>query len=215
MLAATAAGFDYIRDMAVIATSAISLVSGRRVTLRSAVPGDGAAFNAFIRNSFLADPFLVRKPEEYSATARDERKRLRRTMAAPDEIILLAESDDGKTMVGLITTRVDRRQRARHNIEVGIAIHQDWRGDGLGCALMEMLIKWGEGVETLRRMELHVLADNVAARHLYEALGFEPEGQRNGAIRQDDGRYVDDIIMCRWVGGDKDVRDGSLLDVKT
>ena len=183
--------------MATVPPIKVTAKSGESVTIRSANPDDARAFNDFIRESYLSNAYLVRRPEEYSTSIRDERRRLLSYADARDEIVLLAEHGD--EMVGLVTTRVDRRIRARHNIELGIALADGWRGKGLGRALMEALIRWAESVPSLRRLELHVLADNATAIALYESLGFRPEGRRTHAVRQDDGSYVDDIIMNRWV----------------
>lgn len=193
--------------MAMIPGITIQAKNGEDVTIRTATPHDAAAFNYFIRESYLSNAFLVRRPEEYGTSVREERKRLKNYLLADDEIVLLAEH--GGEMVALLTTRTDRRLRARHNIEFGIAVQSDWQGQGLGRALIGRLIQWAEDVPTLERLELHVLDGNDGALHLYRSLGFEEEGRRVAAIRQDDGAYVDDIIMCRRVDC------GRQLDVAT
>jgi RimJ/RimL family protein N-acetyltransferase len=47
----------------------------------------------------------------------------------------------------------------------------------------------------MERVELHVFAENVRARRLYESLGFVVEGT---CPRRDkvDGQYRDDIMMA-------------------
>lgn len=53
------------------------------------------------------------------------------------------------------------------NILVYIAVHSDFRGQGLGKKLMNTAIKMSDG-----DVALHVESDNPA-RHLYEKVGFE------------------------------------------
>ena len=52
----------------------------------------------------------------------------------------------------------------------------DWRGRGVGSALMEAAIAWcrRSGVE---KIELSVYPDNAAARALYAKFGFREEGR--------------------------------------
>lgn len=60
-----------------------------------------------------------------------------------------------------------------------VAIEPEHRGQGWGHYLMRSVIAKmkDDGVE---RMTLEVRVSNLAARHLYEALGFKPAGVRKG-----------------------------------
>lgn len=51
----------------------------------------------------------------------------------------------------------------------------------------------------LARVELEVVADNPAAVHLYESLGFEREGLKRRAFLVD-GRLADLVVMGRLRG---------------
>ena len=42
-----------------------------------------------------------------------------------------------------------------------------------------------------------VFSENVAARHLWDKLGFKALGVIPGAVRKKDGTYQDSIIMFR------------------
>jgi RimJ/RimL family protein N-acetyltransferase len=42
-----------------------------------------------------------------------------------------------------------------------------------------------------------VFSENVAARHLWEKLGFRELGAIPGAVRKNDGTYQDAMIMFR------------------
>jgi len=42
-----------------------------------------------------------------------------------------------------------------------------------------------------------VFSENVAARHLWDKLGFKELGVIPGAVRKNDGTYQDSIIMFR------------------
>jgi RimJ/RimL family protein N-acetyltransferase len=185
--------------MAMIEPTEVTLKDGRRVRLRAATAGDGRPVNRFIREGFLTQEYLIRLPEEYLVTPWQERKRLRQRLQASDELTLIAEAESA--IIALLITTTDKRRRARHNCEFGITVTGGWQGSGLGRRMIETLIRWAESVATLERLELRVVVDNVPAIGLYESLGFTVEGRRLGAIKYEDGRVMDDQLMCRRVGG--------------
>jgi len=88
------------------------------------------------------------------------------------------------------------RPRRRHVGAIGICVHEEWQGKGLGTELMRAIIDLADNWLNLTRLELEVYADNEAAIHLYERFGFELEGtMRQHAFRN--GRYVDSKMMGR------------------
>jgi ribosomal-protein-alanine N-acetyltransferase len=74
-----------------------------------------------------------------------------------------------------------------------IAIARDYRGTGLGKALMLELEKTARNKRALRIM-LEVRPSNHTARHMYESLGFTDTGVRK-AYYSDNGE--DAIIMTK------------------
>ncbi|HYV84124.1 MAG TPA: GNAT family N-acetyltransferase [Pyrinomonadaceae bacterium] len=114
---------------------------------------------------------------------------------------LVAIIDDG--IVGMVDiTTFPNRPRRKHVGAIGICVHADWQGKGLGTELMRAIVDLADNWLNLTRLELQVYTDNEAAIHLYERFGFEVEGTlRQHAFR--DGRYVDSTMMGR-------LRPGSL-----
>lgn len=60
-----------------------------------------------------------------------------------------------------------------------IAVHPEWRGRGLGRALMEEMLALARSLG-VRAMTLEVRPSNLPARRLYASLGFEERGRRKG-----------------------------------
>ena len=81
-----------------------------------------------------------------------------------------------------------------HSGAVGMGIVNEWRGKGLGKALLSACIQkaFDNG---LTRIELEVYADNMNAIELYRRLGFVEEGLKRQA-RFLDGQYQDLLIMA-------------------
>jgi putative acetyltransferase len=87
--------------------------------------------------------------------------------------------------------------RRRHVMSLGIAVHPEGQGMGLGWALMTALLDFADRWTQVLRIELDVYADNERAIRLYNSLGFEAEGLMRGASLRD-GAYVDTVCMARW-----------------
>ncbi len=88
------------------------------------------------------------------------------------------------------------RIRRSHCGALGMAIAENWQGQGIGRQLLTALLEVADNWMKLHRVELTVYADNQAAVILYEKLGFETEGLlRDYAIR--DGQFTDALTMAR------------------
>jgi L-phenylalanine/L-methionine N-acetyltransferase len=86
--------------------------------------------------------------------------------------------------------------RRSHAAGIGMGVHDDHCGKGIGTALLSELIDAADNWLQIRRIELSVYTDNEPAIRLYEKFGFEREGiSRAYAFRA--GNYVDAIAMAR------------------
>ncbi|WP_431265599.1 GNAT family N-acetyltransferase [Roseateles chitinivorans] len=111
------------------------------------------------------------------------------------ELVLLAFH--GERLVGSAGLHpVGPQVRRRHAMMLGIGVHPEAHGRGVGSALMDALTRQADDWLGVLRIELTVFADNARAIRLYERFGFEHEGRLRGyALR--DGRYVDAFTMAR------------------
>ena len=89
--------------------------------------------------------------------------------------------------------------RRSHAAGIGMGVHDDHCGKGIGTALLRELVDAADSWLAIRRLELTVYTDNGSAIRLYEKFGFEREGiMRAYAFRA--GRYADVIAMARLRG---------------
>ena len=88
---------------------------------------------------------------------------------------------------------IDRPTRA-HNGVLGIAVLADFRGRGIGTALLREALK-GARAFGLTRVELGYREGNAGVGALYERFGFVREGVLRKAVRID-GAYEDLICMA-------------------
>ena len=113
----------------------------------------------------------------------------------PDDHNFVAVLEDG-TVIGCAGLTVCSNPRMRHVGTVGLYVHTDYQNQGVGTALMKVLLELADNWLMLVRVELEVFADNERAIHLKEKLGVEKEG-RLGMTTVRSGRYVDDCKMAR------------------
>jgi putative acetyltransferase len=98
-------------------------------------------------------------------------------------------------VVGTLGLTVGERRRA-HSADLGITVHPDFWGRGIGSRLMEAAIDLADNYLSLVRIGLGVYPDNERAIALYRKYGFQEEGrQRKYVFRA--GEYVDTLMMAR------------------
>lgn len=149
---------------------------------------------------YLAVYEMLKSPEVFAGIlqlpypSREQwRHRLAETPEGLFNLVAVA-SDRVVGMLGLET--FPNRPRRRHVGRIGITVHHEWQGKGVGTALMAAGVDLADNWLNLTRLELEVYTDNEAAIHLYERFGFTHEGtMRQHAFR--DGEYVDSNMMAR------------------
>ncbi|WP_349958730.1 GNAT family N-acetyltransferase [Rhizobium sp. ZPR3] len=86
--------------------------------------------------------------------------------------------------------------RRIHSGSIGMGVHDDFTGCGIGSALMAALVDTADNWLAIKRLELTVYVDNEPAIGLYEKFEFETEG-RLRAFGFRNGQYVDAFTMAR------------------
>lgn len=89
--------------------------------------------------------------------------------------------------------------RRAHVASLGIGVHDDWQGRGIGSAMLGALVRAADDWLGVHRIELTVFSDNAPAIALYRKFGFTEEGlHRAYAFRE--GIYADCLAMARVRG---------------
>jgi putative acetyltransferase len=104
----------------------------------------------------------------------------------------------GKTIIG--TAHLTQKPRIQNHVaDLGISIHKDYRNRGLGRQLLTNLLDQGkQHIPKLKIVTLQLLANNQAALHLYQQLGFIKYGQLPSG-HQHQHKLVDTILMYKPV----------------
>jgi RimJ/RimL family protein N-acetyltransferase len=172
----------------------MSKASAAKFQVREAAPADAEPLIAHVRR-ILEEPgvCITRAPDEFTLTLEQERKFIADYALADNCVFLVAEADG--EIIGLLTLRGGTRRSLRHEAELVVNVAKEWRGRGVGTALIQHSIDWAKQTGVLTRIELKVFTRNKPAVRLYEHLGFVIEGTRRKAVFKD-GRYEDNHVMA-------------------
>jgi len=161
------------------------------VRLRAAEPEDAAGIAALmdtpgVRHGTLRVPYTT--PAENAH------------LAAADEFSRTVVAVSDGVVAGIGSLRQFRGRRG-HCGEISLlAVHDAYARRGIGSALMAALLDVADHWLNVRRLTLIALADNAAARRLYERFGFVTEGVKRADVFRNGG-YVDSVRMARVKGG--------------
>jgi len=158
------------------------------IRVRAREPGDAEAVAEIMGCPGVVAGTLQRPLRPVEAT----RERLAQHSA--DVHGLVAELDD--RVVGTLGLHLETNPRRRHCAGIGMAVHDDYQGRGVGTALLAAALDLADNWLGLRRVELHVYVDNERAVRLYERFGFKIEGTA-GDYAFRDGSFVDALSMAR------------------
>lgn len=163
----------------------VELKDGREITLRLLEPSD--ADKLLDMFSTMSDKALEWGMPPYTKETID------RWMSNIENLIPLIAVLNEK-IVGYASVFRHMRSRERGVSDMGIYLHQDFHGVGLGTAMTEIILSIAKQ-QGLHRIGLRVVEDNIAAVKLYKKLGFMIEGTMHDAYYGVDGKYHNMLVM--------------------
>lgn len=173
---------------------------GKTITIRPPHKSEAAALLAlklsYIEESGTIPMYL----EEYTNNEEGERYLIQRYANQENGILLVAEHEG--ELVGNIDLTGHERRKMQHTGMIGMGLHKDWRGQGIGAFLLEAALEWAKTLSPLRVIWLEVYATNIAGQKLYHKMGFEEVGRVKNFFYQED-TYIDKVVMVKYLKTDK------------
>ena len=175
------------------------LKDGRRVIVREAEVADSEAFLQYGQEVFKDDKYFMTTKEEAKEWWSIEKTtdRIKGYIDQQGKVLLVAVMDG--RIVGSIEVECGSKRRTRHVGQIGMTVLAEYRGIGVGTALMASVIAWARKDAIIEKLALSVFATNKAAGGLYKKLGFEEEGREIRKIKLGEGKYVDTVLMYKFV----------------
>jgi putative acetyltransferase len=167
------------------------LIDLNEVTIRPFHPNDAADQHAMVSHPRVAEMLLQlpsMEPAETERWANSEKPGRHRLVA-----------DWNGRVIGAINVTQHLRPRLTHSGKLGMMVHPDAWGQGVGSKLMAAILNIADNWLNLSRVELEVFTHNKPAIRLYEKFGFELEGTCKKAVFGN-GRFLDEHVMARLHG---------------
>ncbi|HVU57888.1 MAG TPA: N-acetyltransferase [Puia sp.] len=170
-----------------------STKDGQKFIIRQPTAEDAQDIIDYSKILFASTDQVLTTLEEYTVTVQQERNWIGNFNDDPNSIILIARTQH--RMTGLLFFVGGSKKKNAHTGELGLSVHPEFQGLGIGRQLIVSLIEWAEKNPTIEKIFLNVFATNQKAIHLYRDLGFKEEGRFIRGIKQSDGEYVDILQM--------------------
>jgi RimJ/RimL family protein N-acetyltransferase len=171
------------------------MLGEKKILLRSAKPEEAQLLVDYLKTVCGETRFLLCDPDEVKYTAESEVEFINSKNSSEDSMLMLAFVD-GEYAGNCSFQPIGSRRRARHRVDIGIALYQKYTGFGLGRLMLEQLLFTIKELG-YEQAELTVVGGNNRAYHLYESLGFKECGRIPKANKYQDGTYADDIHMVK------------------
>ncbi|HOO32161.1 MAG TPA: GNAT family N-acetyltransferase [Thermotogota bacterium] len=163
------------------------------IIIREANERDAAGVVKYLKQNQDHFRYMISRTCEMDLSVEYERDMIRRHALRENCEFFVAV--DGDKIVGMLNFVAGNRLRNSHDGEFGISVDRNYAGMGIGSALVEALIEWATEINMIRRLTLFVMNGNERAISLYQKYGFRIEGVRRRAVRFEDGRVQDLIMM--------------------
>lgn len=164
-----------------------------KVRVRPQHPDDAPDLHELLRHPAVGRTTLQMPSQELSAVE----ERVNNPQTNIYRHVAEVDGGEGKgKVIGSIGLYRPENARRSHSGSIGMGVHPDYWGRGVGSALMERVLDLADNWLNLKRVELDVNTDNPAGVALYEKFGFAVEGTKRFHV-YGDGRWADSYFMAR------------------
>lgn len=174
----------------------VTLKNGSLVTIRLATTSDAPELIDTVSTYIADSPYIPMLPAEFHPTLQEEEAWIQGFLDKDNSLLLVAVHDG--RIIGNIDLTGSPRRIMQHTALVGMGMLREWRGQGLGSALLEAAIQWATDNPLLEILWLQVYTTNAAGVALYQGHGFVEHGVIPRYFKHD-GHYDDCLTMSRQV----------------
>ncbi|HZY41048.1 MAG TPA: GNAT family N-acetyltransferase [Anaerolineae bacterium] len=163
------------------------------INIRLLTEADAGAFREVRLRALREEPTAFTSSiEEFSQHTLD--KIAARFRSDPAESFMLGAFDADR-LVGMIGFYRETALKLRHKGDIiSLYVAPEARGQGIATALLRAAIDRARSIAGLEQLMLGVVATQIVARKLYEALGFVVFGREPRAVKIDD-QFLDEEFM--------------------
>ena len=182
--------------MAKVKPKQFSFRNGGRFLVREALPEDAGQVLSYTKEILADSPYLITTPEEFKQTEGQQQEWLAEMSEDANKLALVAEQDG--EIIGFLDFHNGNRIRNRHQGSFGMSVKREYRSNGVGKALLNVLLEWAQENSTIEKISLEVFSENAGAIALYKNAGFDMEGIKRKSVKTDAG-YCNLFLMAKFV----------------
>jgi RimJ/RimL family protein N-acetyltransferase len=171
--------------------------TGDNIIIRIAKPEDAGEILSIWRYVVEEGAYTLREPDEFKRTEDDVIQRIEGYYESGGSLFLVAEIEG--TVVGLLEFANGQLRRTAHSGMLVMLVNPEWRGIGVGTALLDTLLGWARGNPSIEKVTLATFSSNTRAINLYRKMGFIQEGYCPRDMKVGKGEYIDSILMYQFV----------------
>jgi RimJ/RimL family protein N-acetyltransferase len=167
------------------------LPDATKITLRPARPDDAAAIIAAVRSSSQERSYVLM--EVYGKDAATQRAYIERLDSEHNLFLVATVNEQVVGILALLDFLVCSTPGPCLN--VGVHVVREWRGRGLGSAMLRYALRWAKEHE-YRRLEADIFTTNERSVHLFDKAGFREVSGRRRSV-QVGVRQINEIILAK------------------
>lgn len=141
-------------------------------------------------------PYILRTAEDFSKMSIEDEVKWIESSNNNERGFLIGAIHEDK-IIGLMNFGAYKNEKMKHRGLLGISIHHEFRGEGIGEIFFNRMLDLAKRIEGLTQAELSVMEKNERAKFLYKKMGFIEVGRMPNAFLLEDGSLSDDITMVR------------------
>lgn len=169
--------------------------SGKKAKIRLMKQVDTEQLCAYINKLSKEDTYILYSGEEITL---DEEKdyvgTALKNMKNGDSVHIVCEIEGEIVSSSSVERKKVYKKRTYHVVSLGISVAKEWRAEGLGTVIMQVLIDQAKTIDGIKILELHVFSNNQVAMNLYKKFGFYEVARVPDQIYHR-GEYVDLVTM--------------------
>ncbi|AVQ36884.1 GNAT family N-acetyltransferase [Staphylococcus kloosii] len=150
-------------------------------------------FIKLLKSIYDESDFMIYNPGEYAPSINDALSKLEHFITSPTNAIYIAEYNS--ELVGFATVTTKDYERAKHEAKFSMGVVKFYREKGLGQSLINSVEAWCLN-HNIRRIEVTVVTENVAAVDIFKATGYQIEGELRDKLFIDN-KYYNEYVMSK------------------
>lgn len=171
----------------------IKLKNGQTLTIAPPSIDDAKELACYANSIRFESKFITYSEEDKPYTLAKEEEWIKSTLNSDRSFIFIAKLD-GKIVGSANFGPVSNKVRLAHRCEMGLSVSKQFWGLGIASEIMKVLIEKAKETR-FEQIELQVVEENSAARHLYKKFGFYETGFINHSMKYSDGSYAKSMLM--------------------